>query len=120
MNPKFHERFDINVGVEEARRRFRNRVKNLIYQSFLHDMFGYDTDCKNVIRHVVSKLGDEYNYSIPLEKHIGDDFFKNLQAVEAMHSVIATPYKISLVKLVRSEEHTSELQSRLHLVCRLL
>src|SRR3990172_11789477 len=27
---------------------------------------------------------------------------------------------LNLLKLVRSEEHTSELQSRLHLVCRLL
>src|SRR2546422_8107661 len=28
--------------------------------------------------------------------------------------------KLSMTKLLRSEEHTSELQSRLHLVCRLL
>src|SRR2546422_8080710 len=32
----------------------------------------------------------------------------------------ALPAEVSLLHLVRSEEHTSELQSRLHLVCRLL
>src|SRR2546422_5356262 len=32
----------------------------------------------------------------------------------------AWPHRLSALRLLRSEEHTSELQSRLHLVCRLL
>src|SRR2546422_2357699 len=32
----------------------------------------------------------------------------------------ARAWRLFLVSIVRSEEHTSELQSRLHLVCRLL
>src|SRR5690625_5515612 len=32
----------------------------------------------------------------------------------------ASPYAIALTRATRSEEHTSELQSRGHLVCRLL
>src|SRR2546422_6831834 len=35
-------------------------------------------------------------------------------------SILAAPLVLDLVRLTRSEEHTSELQSRLHLVCRLL
>src|SRR2546422_9403360 len=48
--------------------------------------------------------------------------------IERAYSIVSSPYEESLeffVELVpqgdlRSEEHTSELQSRLHLVCRLL
>src|SRR3989449_10813363 len=47
---------------------------------------------------------------------------------EAVQEAIATawsfgacePYSLELAEWIRSEEHTSELQSRLHLVCRLL
>src|SRR5687768_18239430 len=35
-------------------------------------------------------------------------------------AVVYTIFRGELLKIVRSEEHTSELQSRLHLVCRLL
>src|SRR2546429_3387101 len=35
-------------------------------------------------------------------------------------SCTVTPASCSVMNVVRSEEHTSELQSRLHLVCRLL
>src|SRR2546422_2810510 len=36
------------------------------------------------------------------------------------HSITGNPRLIAFRKKMRSEEHTSELQSRLHLVCRLL
>src|SRR2546429_6641526 len=43
------------------------------------------------------------------------EFWKRLQARSAWELV-----RTQLAKALRSEEHTSELQSRLHLVCRLL
>src|SRR3989449_6269727 len=39
---------------------------------------------------------------------------------DGLEGLYGTPEKIVEVIQVRSEEHTSELQSRLHLVCRLL
>src|SRR5690554_7622508 len=42
-----------------------------------------------------------------------------LKALFPMGSMTGAP-KISAMNLIRSEEHTSELQSRPHLVCRLL
>src|SRR2546429_5074834 len=44
-----------------------------------------------------------------------------IDAVHALHRLIdRLPAHVARVGEVRSEEHTSELQSRLHLVCRLL
>src|SRR2546429_1460277 len=45
------------------------------------------------------------------QRHLGDDAERALAADHHAGEVVAGP---------RSEEHTSELQSRLHLVCRLL
>src|SRR2546422_7715004 len=53
-------------------------------------------------------------------EHSGEEFpvLRNLDALRSgpndVHAIGTTPQSI------RSEEHTSELQSRLHLVCRLL
>src|SRR2546429_5077963 len=42
-------------------------------------------------------------------------------AVGYIHPILSRPnFTLQTHSLVRSEEHTSELQSRLHLVCRLL
>src|SRR5690554_7026834 len=48
--------------------------------------------------------------------------FTALQALELSGEVITTPYSFVATShaIMRSEEHTSELQSRPHLVCRLL
>src|SRR2546422_3149573 len=40
--------------------------------------------------------------------------------IEPMKAIGAIPVPLALTEVIRSEEHTSELQSRLHLVCRLL
>src|SRR2546429_4242942 len=44
----------------------------------------------------------------------------NSTKVEAINRGVAPVHEPGLQELMRSEEHTSELQSRLHLVCRLL
>src|SRR2546422_4890343 len=48
--------------------------------------------------------------------------FRSLQALGTVPILLAgdAPLKERWLPAVRSEEHTSELQSRLHLVCRLL
>src|SRR2546422_1423775 len=46
-------------------------------------------------------------------------FCSRLQAIWVMRSTPVQPERTSMFR-ARSEEHTSELQSRLHLVCRLL
>src|SRR5690554_3954126 len=63
--------------------------------------------------------------AVPVEKKTGDKIFAggkqvgNAVVVEAVNSV-SQSYLTQLWSNERSEEHTSELQSRPHLVCRLL
>ena len=49
---------------------------------------------------------DIFNDAFPQDKQIGGSHYKK--------------FKIQPYEFIRSEEHTSELQSRLQLVCRLL
>src|SRR3989449_5633146 len=50
---------------------------------------------------------------------VGDPFTEKL-LLEACLEVMRTGAVVGIQDMGRSEEHTSELQSRLHLVCRLL
>src|SRR5436309_7634708 len=61
-------------------------------------LFPYTTLFRSEVRHVLHR------------QHLGDD------ALVA----VATGHLVALGQLARSEEHTSELQSRENLVCRLL
>src|SRR2546422_1794512 len=49
-----------------------------------------------------------------------DDLLRGRMELLAQEARIATRLQVGVDGLERSEEHTSELQSRLHLVCRLL
>src|SRR2546422_5708691 len=47
-------------------------------------------------------------------------FFAHAAPVKALRSIARSSIGMHSAAIARSEEHTSELQSRLHLVCRLL
>jgi len=81
MNSKFHERFNIDVDMEEAKRRFVNRAYNLIFNSFLPQGLA---DPSIARRKVITALGEIYRRGDVLENHIGNDFYKCLQALEAL------------------------------------
>src|SRR3712207_8265525 len=46
--------------------------------------------------------------------------FQNLKATDVLEKYMERPVSSTILVLCRSEEHTSELQSRQYLVCRLL
>jgi hypothetical protein len=82
MAAKFHERFDIEVGLDEARRRFVNRAHDLAYRDF----WSKHRD-SGVMAHawkaVAFALGDEWKGR--LDQQVGRDFFRNVQALEALY-----------------------------------
>jgi len=90
---KFHERFDIEVGLVEAKRRFVNRVHNLLIDDFV---FGLRHDTwRQVYKAITSKLGERYADNKSIHQTIGLDFFRNLQAVEAIYEFLGPSYSYS-------------------------
>src|SRR2546422_3913971 len=51
---------------------------------------------------------------------VDDQHPGNLPVQKLRHDVVPQRFHPKVARVLRSEEHTSELQSRLHLVCRLL
>ncbi len=90
MSPpeKFHERFDIPVDGEAARRRFTNRVDNLVFEHQLHSNVP-SNEWLTVISYIASRLGDRFagNYLEVLAASA--DFLRHLQAIEAFHDWFA-------------------------------
>lgn len=84
---KFHIRFGIEVGEEEARRRFVNRSTNDIFFSFFYNLYDHD----KVKRYVLSLLGESVWMHNSLMDYLKDDFFRHLQAIEALYSSLDQP-----------------------------
>jgi hypothetical protein len=93
---KFHIRFGIEVGEEDARRRFVNRAINEIFSKFFFDL----RESHNIQRHILTRLGesDWINQSL-VDYHLKNDFFKYLQAIEAIYEAL----KPSLTNLVHGK-----------------
>lgn len=88
MTKKFHERFGIDLGVDEAKRRFVNRVKNALfsqvmrYVTYKHGSLTADS----LEQHICQKLGERWKGSGSLGNLIGDNFESCMHAVEALYS----------------------------------
>ena len=80
---KFIDRFNIEVGQDEARKRFVNRAYNRIFHKFFYDL--HQNERYRIHLEIVSALGDKYLYHTNLEHHIGDDFYRNLLALETIY-----------------------------------
>src|SRR3989304_8035903 len=88
------------------------------------------TDRIEAIKQAPAPAGDPGNKRVFIALHRGSDGFMSLRPFEAFYWPTLKKVMLALVEMgwtpcpffegVRSEEHTSELQSRLHLVCRLL
>jgi hypothetical protein len=89
---KFHERFDINIGVIDAQVRFVNRAYNLIFYSFFLDFDGNQRYA--IEKEVLTALGDKYHGGRSFSERVGEDFYRNLQAIEAFYNAfsLSEPY----------------------------
>jgi len=85
MTAKFHERFEIEVGVPEARRRFTQRVGNLVFERYLGKHF--EQWPRYVAgEYIASVLGDHYTGTHYLETLAATaDFHRHLQAIEGLY-----------------------------------
>ena len=87
MAEKFHERFQIKVDLEEAKRRFVNRAKNEILSSgcwWVMDYFRWKQGC----RAIATALGEAYRDGASVESFIRDDFLRTTHAIEALGEIV--------------------------------
>jgi hypothetical protein len=110
MAEKFHERFDIEVSLDEGKRRFVNRVDNDIFRSFLDENLSAK-ECITVKRNIASRLGESYRSQSPIAAYTGRDFNPTLYALETIYnSTFLLPVKKKiLVTMIESILKESEL-----------
>src|SRR5438067_2252292 len=89
MTDKFHERFDIEVGLDEAKRRFVERVHNLIFEGFMRSLMP-DWEYLDAVKYIAARLGDQFSGVYLLAIHNSGDFLKHLHAIEALHDFLET------------------------------
>lgn len=100
---KFEDRFGIEVPIEKARKLFVNRV----HYRILEDVGGGDVEYEEVALHSGERVCDDLGLPRPLPDIVGDDFHRNLKAIEALYG--ATSRKAKLDKRVRAILGLSEI-----------
>jgi hypothetical protein len=87
---KFHQRFKIEIDITEARRRFVNRVHNVILENFMSSSSFTGDDRFRVERAVRTHLGDRARYSDsrPFPDMIGENFERILNALEGLYTAM--------------------------------
>ncbi len=78
---KFHERFGIEVGVEEARRRFFNRAYNQVFDHI--DTWSEDNE--KIKREIATGLGEKYTPGFTVDYYLKNDFHRALLALECFY-----------------------------------
>jgi hypothetical protein len=85
MVAKFHERFEIEISLEDARRRFVNRAHRLVFYEFW--MHLGDPYRQQSLGAVAFEFGDELRAD--LRQLVGSDFLRNVQALNALYQFIS-------------------------------
>jgi len=106
MDEKFHERFNIQIGIEEARRRFVNRIHNAVFEDFL--LFHLSEDSRFPLsREIANALGDRFEGNYPAN-FVGNDFLRNLAAIEGFYEALTPPFKLQLSRMIAEIINASE------------
>jgi hypothetical protein len=88
MKADFHDRFNIKVGIDEAKARFVNRVNSLIFEKLLNDI---DYSVRpEFIREVVAHIGEPYRSGEPIKNFTQSDFHQTLHAIEGLYEALST------------------------------
>jgi len=111
MTEKFHERFNISVNAEDAKKRFANRVYNDILSDFFYN-FLMENQWNVVSMRVLPALGIK-NQSSPAywkwEDKVGNDFWTNVRAAEAIYEATSDmPVSRRLIKIIDNILNLSE------------
>lgn len=110
---RFHERFDIEVGADEARQRFINRVTNTVFHGLMmsEDLReSYGPDITDLYKRVVNTLGEVWDMRYHLETYINNDFNRCLLTLEILFRELqGTEFEDGLSARINSAIHASEI-----------
>jgi hypothetical protein len=82
MSRDFYHRFDLSIGLDEAQRRFVNRAKNVILETFLFTQYPLEYD--EIKRRIITTLGERVKRYTSIDDYIEDNFYKCLISIEAV------------------------------------
>ena len=82
--PSFHQRFNIEVGIEEARQRFINRVYNMI-PGLVNLAKEID---EQLLWRLANKVGVEFRGQNSLLEFLSDDFYDCLEILDSTYQLI--------------------------------
>lgn len=99
MRYDFHERFNISLDLNEARRRFANRIQNRVFNSFFTQV-GREIQ-QPILLCVADEMGVEYERQIDLKTYTGLEFHRVLKALEAFHKAIPDPLQTILTEVIQ-------------------
>lgn len=105
MSPSFHERFEIQVDLDEAKRRFINRITDTIYATFFDSL----PDPEATRKIVLFYFGEKYRYGNRLENYVGEDFYKHLRMLEAIYRSVSGHRLEALDNLIQGSFIVSEI-----------
>jgi len=92
----FHTRFNISIGLDKAKERFINRVRNLIADDFLGDntIFEEDFYKSDILWEVANVLGMVHFDYYDLMNYVEGDFHSCLNALEVTYNkLVETKHK---------------------------
>lgn len=95
----FHERFDIELNIEEAREHFLNRVENRIFDDFFDSKVNEDTKTTVVLWQVANALGEKFEWTNDFGDYVNNDFHKCLQVLEVSYNALTNKQQKGLLSL---------------------
>src|SRR2546423_7309421 len=78
----FHERFEIQIGVNDAKQRFIRRVSNYIFENFFDSEIDDTIKTRVVLWQVANALGEEYESYNDFKDYVKGDFHRCLHVLE--------------------------------------
>jgi hypothetical protein len=84
----FHERFEIPIDIDGAKRRFINRATNRIFENFFEGHLAGVVERQTIRWRVANALGEEHNSLANLAWYAGGDFYRCLQVIEAAYEAL--------------------------------
>lgn len=93
MTLPFHQRFDIEVSMEETRWRFLHRMNNLVFRDFFINRVNDTYLIHNIVPEIANALGVPVRFTIFLDEYVRGDFYCCLQVLEVAYKLLQEKYK---------------------------